>query len=104
MKKMKIFEPLKLTKHQEKWLYIGVITTLLALLFYVMPPVIALGLIGDLVSNPIIRVIWIGIIAVSSFLYVHYTFIYGIRLCVRLAIRNYEIEQQRKKRRKQKHE
>lgn len=95
-KKIKIFDKLNLEKEQEKWLVIGFVTVVLACLFYVMPIAIGLMLISDLVASPVMRVIMIGIFGVISILTVHYTFKYGLRACVRLAIKDYEIRQKKK--------
>lgn len=96
MKKIKIFDKLKLEKEQEKWLVIGVVTLMLLVLFYVMPVAIGLMLITDLIASPVLRIILMGIFAVISFLTIHYTFKYGCRACMRLAIRDYEIRQKKK--------
>lgn len=101
MKKMKkIFEPLKLEKEQEKWLVIGFITMMLLFLFYVMPVAVGILLISDLPS-PILRVILITIFGVITIHIVHFTFKYGLRACVRLAIKDYEIRQKIRQKKKE---
>lgn len=95
-----LFEPVKLTEDQEKWLSIGVVSAILALFFYVLPVVLAITFIGDLITDPIWRVILFGIVGVITLLTVHFTFRYGFRLCVRMAIRNYEVEQAKKEKKK----